>query len=176
MTEGTIERTVTFEAIAKLMATLEEVAESTSEETHKFDIFSIMENILTAETPEELWERQEAGGISSKDYINQPFQLLADNLTWRRSQLQGSSTTFPFYAMLRVHDMATDTEKIINGGGFSFVSVLSKLQEWNMLTDEYTYQLVEKQTSNGYNVVLIKPVAGPKPSNGSAKRAANAKS
>lgn len=169
-TENTVAKTITFEAVAKLMATLSEVAEATSQETHEYDILSIMENILTAETPEELWERQRAGGISSKDYINKPFQLLSDNLTWRRSTLQGSSTTFPFYAMCRVKDLESGQEKIVNGGGFSFVSVLSKLQDFGMLTEDYTYQLIEKQTSAGYNVVLIAPVA----TAGSAKRATRA--
>jgi len=163
---------VTFTAVANLMTRLSDVAESTSEETHKYDILSIMENILNAETPEELWERQQAGGLSSKDYINKPFQLLSDNLTWRKSTLTGSDTTFPFYAMCRVNDVESGEEKVVNGGGFSFVSVLSKLQEFGMLDEKHTYQLVEKQTSAGYNVVLIMPVA----TAASAKRAGNAKS
>ncbi len=173
-----VEQTREFRAVAGLMTRLAEVVETDPMEANKADILAIMENILTAETPEELWARQEAGGTSSKDYINQPFTLRDEDITWKRSTIQGP-TTFPYYAMCKVTDVATGNDVMLNGGGFSFVSVLSKLQEFDLLDGVNTFQLVEKGTSSGNTVILVKPVAvaspaKPAPAAASAKRAGSA--
>jgi hypothetical protein len=147
-----------FRAVAQLMNRLSVETDLDPVEANKADILAIMENILAAETPEELWARQEAGGTSSKDYTNQPFTLKSEDVVWKKSTIVGP-TTFPYYAMCKVIDVATGNEVMLNGGGFSFVSVISKLQDFEMLDGVNTFQLVEKATSSGNTVILVKPVA-----------------
>lgn len=160
----------TFQQVARLMERLSVEADMPAEEANQEMILTIMDNILSAETPEELFERQEAGGTASKDYINKPFTLRSEDLSWKKSQISGGGT-FPYYAMCQITDLESGRKQTLNGGGFSFVSVLSKLDEFGWLDGERVFQLVEKPTSGGYNVILIKPVA----TAGSAKRAANGK-
>lgn len=161
-----------FKAVAALMNRLSIETDLDPVEANKGDILAIMENILTAETPEELWDAQEAGGLSSKEFINRPFTLLTEDVVWKKSTIVGP-TTFPYYAMVTVTDVGTGERLVVNGGGFSFVSVLSKLQEFDMLNDKHAYQLVEKGTSSGNTVILVKPVAVPGKT--SAKRAGSDK-
>lgn len=133
---------------------------------------SIMEGMLRAETEEELFERQEAGTVSSKDFILRPFRLLAENVQWKKSSAvlieQGG---FPYYALLTVTDMETGTDVVVDSGAPSVISVLSKLLD--MDTDDRPMekraferfradggrplQFVEKPVSAG-NVIMLKPV------------------
>jgi hypothetical protein len=147
-----------FAAIQNLMGKLTE-AVNDPEAGSQYDIYSIMDNILAAESEEEVFTRQEAGSTASKDYINRPFTLLAENITWRKTAAayleQGA---FPFYAMCRVHDVNEEEEVVLNGGGASFVAVLSKLQDFGALDGKRQFMLVEKPVASGNTVILVKPV------------------
>jgi hypothetical protein len=138
------------------------------------DALYIMDNILAAETEEELFARQEAGATAGRDFVNRPFRLLPENVTWKKSNdgfiKQGG---FPFWALLRVLDMETDEYVVIDCGGKSVVAVLDKLLQFD---DESRplqsrsferfraeggrpLQFVAKPVSSGQAVLLLKPVA-----------------
>lgn len=142
-------------------------------ETATADRFAIMEAILAAESEDELFEKQEAGTVSSKDYLNKPFRLLPENITWKKSgQSYIDQGGFPFYVLLRVTEMATGDDIVIDCGSFSVISVLDKLLEFDTEDREpekrsferfradggRPLQFVGKQATNG-TVVLLKPVA-----------------
>jgi hypothetical protein len=126
-----------------------------------FDIDGFMEGILAGETDEEVFGAQELSSLASKDYLLAPFYLKEEGIKWMRSTVTNG---FPFYALLTVVDQETGEEVAVNGGGMSFVSVLYRLQELNYFNpEEYPdgrlLQFVGKDTSAGYTVVLLKPVA-----------------
>lgn len=132
---------------------------------------SIMESMLAAESEEELFDRQEAGAVSSKDFVLRPFRLLPENIQWKNSNKayieQGG---FPFYALITVTDMETGDRVVIDSGSPSVISILSKLVEFDDPSRAVRsfephrerggrpLQFVEKPVSSGYSVILLKPV------------------
>lgn len=153
-----IVQTKEFARVQALMTRLSIEADLPESNVTTDVILTIMDNMLDAATPEELWAAQEAGATASKDFINRPFTLRTEDVTWKKSSIEGP-TSFPFYAMCNVTDLASGETVLLNGGGSSFVAVLSKLQEFEWLDGERAFQLVEKQTGSGKTVILMKPVA-----------------
>lgn len=125
------------------------------------EIYGFMENILSAETEEEVFARQTMGDmVASKDYLNKPFYLTSENIKWMKSSFQGG---FPFYAILKVTDAESGAEVTIDGGGVSFCAVLAKLQDLRAFdgfeeTKGRPMQLIGKPTSSGNTVVLVQPL------------------
>lgn len=135
------------------------------EEQRMADISEILENILSAPSEAELFQAQEANGLSTQDFVNTPFRLRATDIQWRNSTFDAG---FPVYASMRIRqDDGTETR--LNGGGWSFVSVLYKLLSFGSF-DGYEdegrpFIIVEKQTQSGYTVLLLKPLPS-SPKNG----------
>lgn len=149
----------------KSMIDLLKIEVSIGEQDTSTDIASIMENILSGESEEEVFARQEIGSTATKDYLNKPFALKAEDITWKASLLKGDGFTFPFYALLRVTDIESGEELTLNGGGATFVSVLWKLQQlsaFDGFENGRPLILVGKPTASGQTVVLLKPIAGSK--------------
>lgn len=132
---------------------------------------SIMESMLAAESEEELFDRQEAGAISSKDFVLRPFRLLPENIQWKKSnQAFVEQGGFPFYALITVTDMETGERVVIDTGSPSCISVLSKLVEFDEETRPKRsfepfrekggrpLQFVGKPVASGNTVILLKPV------------------
>jgi hypothetical protein len=143
-----------------LMRMVKQLATEVQLQDREYNIESIMEQILSGESAEEIFQAQDLGSVASKDYIGRPFYLKTDGVTWMKSTLEDG--TFPFYAMIRVRDLESEDEVTLNGGGASFVSVLWKLQDIGFLDEEKALVLESKKTSAGYEVVLVKPYALPK--------------
>lgn len=134
----------------------------------------IMENILSAEDEESLFRAQEAGTVSSKNFLEIPFRLRAAGIEWRQSAPQYvEQGQFPVYALLTVETLEHGDTVVVNAGGLSTCAVLAKMTEW----DEDTSRPVEKRpfaayeedggrpmqfvartTTSGYDVILLKPV------------------
>lgn len=148
---------------------LEAQAENSSRDAQ----MAILENILRAETLEEAFQRQEAGTVASKNFTLRPFRLLPENIDWKRSASgyveQGG---FPFYALLRVTEMGTGDELVVNTGSISTIGVLEKAIEFD---DEsrpiekrsfeahradggLPLQFVPKTMASGFDVILLMPV------------------
>lgn len=146
---------------------------ASDESDNKNTALAIMETMLGAETEEELFERQEAGLLSSKDYTLRPFRLLPEGISWKKSA-QGfiDQGGFPFYVILRVTDMETGNEVAVDSGAPSVISVIDKLLQWDDASrplDKRSFerfradggrplQFVPKATSSGQSIVMLKPV------------------
>lgn len=151
---------------------------------------AIMESILRAESEEELFERQQAGTTSSKDYVLRPFRLLPENIAWKRSgQGYVEQGGFPFYALLRVTDIETGNEVVVDSGSTSVLSVLERsidLDDESRPMEKRFYerfrkdggrplQFVPKAVQSGYNVITLMPVvlaaaSEPESTRGKSKR------
>lgn len=157
---------------------MNETALSVEEERGSTDDFvmDIVESILSAESEEEIFEAQEAGTTSGKDFINIPFRLLEENLTFLRTAEQYRTPgTLPFYVRMDCARLDNGEWATITTGGNSVVAVLYALRK-NAILERYNDQggrplvIVAKQGAvNEY--LLLKPyaVAQPKASK-SAKR------
>lgn len=96
-------------------------------------VLGIMEDILSADTFEDIFAAQEKGGmVAGKDFANRPFYLTGDGIQYQKSKYKA----VPFYAMLRVTEYASGEEIILNCGGKTFLAVLVALQERGYFTAE----------------------------------------
>lgn len=90
----------------------------------------IMEQILSAETEEDLWRAQNASTISGQEFVDRPFLMKSSQIDWKRSRenyiAQGG---FPFYFLARVLDLGTNEEVVVNCGGKTVVAMVRKLQK-----------------------------------------------
>jgi hypothetical protein len=127
-------------------------------------VYDVMESILNAENAEEAFNAQEAGTLSGKDFVNTPFYLRSDDVTWLRSRqfdnTGGKVSGFPFYAMLTVREVATGDEQVVSCGGMTFVAVLRKLQEVGYLdknAEGASLVLTAKATASGNAILFLKP-------------------
>jgi len=124
-------------------------------------VLQIINSILAAETEEELFKAQEAGVLSAKDFVNQPFRLKSENVSWRRSNIESSA--LPFFAIMKILDLEDGEEKMLACGGATFMVVLDKLISFGSLdrpedSDQgRSLQITAKRTSRGYDVLLLKP-------------------
>lgn len=121
--------------IAKLIRKLDLEVASVEASGGSDSALIIMENILAAETEEELFRIQSQGTTSGKDYTGRAFRLAELDIEWKRSRTsyveQGA---FPYYALLHVTDMETGNRVVLDCGGKTFVTVLAKLQELDGFT------------------------------------------
>lgn len=152
------QKTPQFREIAALVDRLKSETEVTDGEL-KTDVLSIMENILNAESEEEVFERQEAGTVASKDYLNRVFLLDKNGIEWKvTAPAFRDQGAFPFYALLRATDAETEKEVVVSCGGASCVAVLDKLSRIGSLDKSRALMFVEKPVSSGFSVILLRPV------------------
>jgi hypothetical protein len=92
-------------------------------------VMDLMERILNADTADAVFDAQESSMVSGKDFSSRPFVIAsADDIEWRRStQVNTDGGGFPLYAVMRVTEIATGDEVMLNCGGKTFVTVLYAL-------------------------------------------------
>lgn len=139
---------------------------SLPDEESSFDIGAIMDNILTAETEEEVFARQSLNTTATKDYTNKPFTLKGEDITWRKSaQAFIDQGAFPFFALFKATDTESGEEITLNGGGATFCAVLRRLQElggFDDYPDGRPLMIVGKPTLSGQEVITLRPLSTPK--------------
>lgn len=160
---------VALPQIARMIQDIETRATGTDSRLVQFEI---LESMLGAENEEALFSAQEATTVASKDFIEIPFRLQAEDIRWYASAPnyveQGG---FPFYALLTVTTIQHGDRVVVNAGGLSVIGILRKLLEWEETkpADEKPFapyadeggkplQFVSRATNGGFNVVLLKPV------------------
>lgn len=152
-------RTAVFKKIAAFAAKLD--LESTIDDG-EIDptVFEIMAGILGADTEDAIFAAANKGTIATKTYLDQPFLLkradIQFKLSGRRFTEEGG---FPYYALLRVTDLATGEIVTLNGGGKSFLTTIWALQKSNSFeryeeTGGMPMVLIGKIASSG-NIVVI---------------------
>ena len=144
----------------------------------------IFEGILGAETEEELFAAQDAGTIASKDFTDRPFRLRGPediSIMHSRTALTEAGG-FPFFLLLRVCDVETGQDLVINTGAQSVLAVIDRLVEWeldpNKPEDRKPFQpyrpagrgfmFTSKTTMGGTDVIMLKPVNLGRPASASA--------
>lgn len=156
-----VEASVALPEIRLLLARLENEARFAD---NRSATASIMESILSADSEEALFERQDAGAVASKDFLNRPFRLRESDIQWKRSAANFvEEGAFPFYALLTVTEMATGDRVVLDTGASSVVAVLSKLQDLHGF-ERYEeeggrpLQFVGKTVASGRTIVMLMPV------------------
>lgn len=133
-------------------------------------VYDIMDDILSAETEEGVYEAQEAGTTASKNFVGIPFRLREDDIAWRYSGMfdpTAERVGFPFYAVVKVTRLDTGEEETISGGGTTFVASLFRLRELGVFSEHEDaggkpLVITSKRTGAGYDVLFLKPYPLPK--------------
>lgn len=154
---------VPFPQMAKMIRTLEErMVDFEGDDTVAV---RIADELLAAETEEELFALNAGETIASKEFLGKPFLFGADDVKFLRSTIEDGS--FPFFALITVVDLADGAVKVINSGAMSVLPILYKLLQWHADgRDTFTkfeggrrpFQFVDKETRSGWRVVKLVPV------------------
>jgi hypothetical protein len=127
-------------------------------------VMSLLEQILQAESFEDIFAAQENGGsIAGQDFTMRPFHLKGEDITILPSRLD---TGFPFYALMQVTEQQTGETVAVNCGGKTFMAVLYGLRENGYFTAEKGCppegrSLMIKATESGDGAYLsLLPFAG----------------
>lgn len=134
------------------------------EETGESVVTQIMEQILAADTLEDLFRAQEAGTVAGKSYTDRPFLLLPENVEWRRSRdVFIEAGGFPFFFFARVRDLETGDDVVINCGGQTVVAMMYKLttspQYWADAPDGRVFSLRSNSAAESdFEYLTIHPV------------------
>lgn len=128
--EGTVAVRDTFPALTSMMHSLfDEAPPGDSAEGDK-DAFvmRVMEDILTAESFDDVFAAQEQGMVAGKDFTGRPFYLRGDDIQIRPSTITGPGG-FTHFAIFRVTEIATGETVTVNCGGKSFMAALFRLRD-----------------------------------------------
>lgn len=120
---------------------------------------SIMEQILSAETEEDVYAAQEAGTTGTKDFVGIPFRVREADIAWRRSGVEGGG--FPYYAVLNATRLDTGEAITLSGGGITFVAALDRLLSLDTFRAHEEdggkpLIITSKTTGKGYEVLMLK--------------------
>jgi len=124
---------------------------------------SIAEAILNAATEDEIFAAADAGTLACKDYVGKAFLLNPDNIEVRVSTLRnddGEINGLGFYLLLRVFDLETQGERVLNTGAQSLIATIMALRDGGHM-DKYGKEgmpliLSGKSAGNG-DVLILKP-------------------
>lgn len=132
--------------VRKMVQLLALEAETSKDSGNDF-VFGLMDEILSAESEEDIFAAQDKGLMSGQDFSNNPFYLAEDNILIKRSTIVGGDG-LPFYAMMTVTEIATGEERALNCGGKTFMAVLHALRQIG-------YFNVTEENPLGRSVVII---------------------
>jgi hypothetical protein len=144
---GVIAVSKDYPALTNMLTIMKmEAASNEGNPTDEF-VMDLMEQILSAESPEAVFAAQETGMVSGKDFANRPFYLTSGGISYQRSTIEGGSG-LPFYALLRVTTIDTGEEVTLNCGGKTFLACLHALNRLD-------YFQASKEFPNGRAVVIL---------------------
>lgn len=97
-------------------------------------VLSVMDQILSAETEDDIFELQEAGTTAGKDFTNIPFFLRAEDVTFQRAQqVYIDAGGFPYFARMTVTEAATGEQQVISTGAKTLVAAIYSLRRLGAL-------------------------------------------
>jgi hypothetical protein len=122
----------------------------------------IMEGILTAESFDDIFAAQDAGGlVSGKDFAGVPFTIeKAEDIKWLRSNIDNDNA-LPFYAIIRVIDLQTGEERMLNCGGSTFTPTLFRLWKREYFTEPRDLVIIAHPTTGSQAYLTLKPYKRP---------------
>lgn len=119
---------------------------------------SIAEKILQAATEDEIFAAADAGTVATKNFVGRPFRLSKDAITVRVSTRDDIEGGMGYYLLLRVTDLQTDEEVILNTGAQSLVTTIIKLRDdghFDKYEKDGGYPFIIKTKPAGNGDVLI---------------------
>jgi hypothetical protein len=167
---GVLEVRKDYPAMRSALAVMANEAEQadTSGNVEEF-VMDIGESVLAAESIEDVFAAQDKSGmIAGKDFVNRPFYLASENITIVKSAKENG---FPFYAIMRVIEIATGEEVVLNCGGKTIMPVIFRLQQLGFFdpTEENPYGaavvILAKAASGDNAYLLLAPFKVAVPSN-----------
>lgn len=151
---------------AEMINTLADVA--TSENDGLGASVQIAASILAAGSRgvDAIMEASDAGTTSGEDYLNTPFRVRTQDVSWRKSGDQFKDQGgFPYYALVRTTDV-DGTPMVLSCGGQSVVPTLFALWDNDHLEgDGLVFVLSTVRTGSNYDLLKLRLA----PSNGKAK-------
>ena len=127
-------------------------------------VADLLESILAAETEDEIFEVAEAGTVSGQDFTARPFQLLSTDLTFAESaeRYRSQPGGFPYFARLKVREIATGEEHHVTCGGKTVVTTLYALRQRGFLAQwddkgGRPLVLVGIPTNSGNEALILQP-------------------
>lgn len=144
----------------EVVAIVNDLKNVATEEDNLAVQFSIMGNILSAETEEDILAAGDAGTLSSDEYVGIPFRVKDSAITWKftadRYLKEGA---FPFFALVNIVD-ADNKPQTMTAGGMSVVATLYALQKKGIIAQygEQGMPLVidSKKTNAGFDVLFLR--------------------
>ncbi len=139
-------------ALVAMLEDLNNVAvqdENEERDIQKF-LADIMDNILSAESFEDIFEAQNAGMTSGKDFADIPF--FVEDVEWRRSTITNDDgkVAFPFYAIMKVHPQDDpDKTVVLNTGGLTIVSTIYALWKKGYFKESRLVRIKRTETDAG---------------------------
>lgn len=118
-------------------------------------VWQIMASVVESESIEDMFAAMEIGLKSSKDFLDTPFELSADGISWRKSTVAGDNG-YPYYAVLDIFNLTTGEKETIAAGGMTTVAAIYKMQTAGWLNEPRGFVFKGKVAGNG-TVVLIQP-------------------
>lgn len=128
--EGELEETEQYKPLPALRAMMQQLAIEASLDANDVAtdfVMELMESILNAESAEDIFAAQKSGMMSGKDFAGRPFYLTSDNIQVRRTAFTETKGV-PFYFMLKVTEIATGDEIVVNCGGQTFLAAMQGLR------------------------------------------------
>lgn len=131
-------------------------------------IDSMAERILLAETEDEIFAAGEMSATTGgRDYTNEPFLLKSDGYKVKRSNMRGENGEakgIGYFLLMRVVDMGTGDEKILNTGAPAVVTQTVTLGEKGILAkydaDGGMPLMIGSKPAGEGNVLFLKPFRG----------------
>lgn len=166
-----------YDAVAVMIRELKAktVLQEDAEGVRNDFLMELMAGILNADSVDALYAAQNPnegnGLVASKEFLDVPFIIESDNITWRLSdeKYQKNNGGLPFYAILNVKKMEDNTPVAVDAGGLTVVTSLFTMQKKGWLDAPRGMKFVGHEGSNGTYITLL-PVALPAP-NGKGRRA-----
>lgn len=160
-----------FPAMRQFFQVMELESEAPGDMTEDF-MLDLMEQILAAETEEEIFAAQSTGMIAGKDFTNRPFWLRGDDIQIRKTTYRQGG--LPWYAVMKVTEVATNDEFVLNCGGKTFMAVLQALRNKGYFDNPdfphgRSLSLVGHEAQNGTYLTLMPFVIKSAKANGKAK-------
>lgn len=137
-------------------------------------VMELMEQILNSNSAEEIFASQESGMKSGKDFCGRPFYLASQNIQVRRTTFTEAKGV-PYYFVMKVVEVATGEEVVLNCGGQTFLAVMQGLRniDYFDVTEEFPYGRAISLISNASPAgayLTVAPYRVPEPPASAPKR------
>lgn len=130
-------------------------------------VHGVLENILNAESWDDIFEAQDSGMQSGKDFVGIPFLIAsAADIEWRTSTKGDTSQgAFPYFAVITATELQTGEPVTFGCGATTFCVALHQLKKRGYFDDQpeegRALVIQEHPTDEGRSYLTIRPYKQP---------------